>query len=169
MIQLKTNHAKLLVSTLLVTALIGCGGGESGGDDSGQNSGGPQVEQRVVVRTETSVGGAVIPESASVELGKKTVFTVLPDAGFKVDTVVGCDSADWRLPNKNELASIVEYRCYQPAINNRQFPNTSGWYWSSSPDADNSGYVWFVNFVSGDVFSRSKAAINVVRLVRAGQ
>ncbi|MBE4603858.1 DUF1566 domain-containing protein [Vibrio navarrensis] len=93
MIQLKTNHAKVLISTLLVTALIGCGGGESGGDDSGQNSGEPQVEQRVVVRTETSVGGAVIPESASVELGKKTVFTVLPDAGFKVDTVVGCDSA----------------------------------------------------------------------------
>ncbi|MBE3653997.1 DUF1566 domain-containing protein [Vibrio navarrensis] len=64
------------------------------------------------------------------------------------------------MPNKNELASIVEYRCYQPAINNQQFPNTSGWYWSSSPDADNSGYVWFVNFVSGDIFSRSKAAIN---------
>ncbi|MBE3653998.1 hypothetical protein BOO93_15245 [Vibrio navarrensis] len=93
MIQLKTNHTKLLVSTLLVTALIGCGGGESGGDYSGQNSGEPQVEQRVVVRTETSVGGAVIPESASVELGKKTVFTVLPNAGFKVDTVVGFDSA----------------------------------------------------------------------------
>ncbi|KJR21266.1 hypothetical protein BOO91_13995 [Vibrio navarrensis] len=77
--------------------------------------------------------------------------------------------SDWRLPNKNELASIVEYRCFGPAINNQQFPNTSGWYWSSSPDADNSGYAWFVNFVSGDVFSRGKATSNVVRLVRAEQ
>lgn len=91
---LSNNLVKsLLFASLLTPTLYGCGGGESGGDDSGQNSGEPQVEQRIVVRTETSVGGVVMPESAAVELGKKTVFTVLPDAGFKVDTVVGCDSA----------------------------------------------------------------------------
>ncbi|NVC62385.1 DUF1566 domain-containing protein [Vibrio sp. 05-20-BW147] len=93
-VMLSNNLFKsLLFASLLPPTLYGCGGGESGGDDSGQNSGEPQVEQRIVVRTETSVGGVVMPESAAVELGKKTVFTVLPDAGFKVDTVVGCDSA----------------------------------------------------------------------------
>jgi len=76
--------------------------------------------------------------------------------------------SDWRLPNKNELASIVEYRCYQPAINNQQFPNTpSAWYWSSSPGANESGNAWDVSFDGGSVYSRNKYDSSHVRLVRA--
>lgn len=75
--------------------------------------------------------------------------------------------SDWRLPNKNELASIVEYRCYQPAINNQMFPNTTpGWYWSSSPDANFSGYARFVNFNDGGGSSSGKGYNYPVRLVR---
>ncbi|MCO7069406.1 DUF1566 domain-containing protein [Vibrio cholerae] len=78
--------------------------------------------------------------------------------------------SDWRLPNKNELASIVEYRCYQPAINHQQFPNTpSAWYWSSSPDAYNSDDAWYVYFNVGYVGSYDKSDNGHVRLVRAGQ
>lgn len=78
--------------------------------------------------------------------------------------------SDWRLPNKNELASIVEYRCYQPAINNQMFPNTpSDWYWSSSPDASNGYGAWYVNFGNGYVNDNYKGYYFHVRLVRAGQ
>ncbi|MCX9460504.1 Lcl C-terminal domain-containing protein [Vibrio cholerae] len=76
--------------------------------------------------------------------------------------------SDWRLPNKNELASIVEYRCYQPTINNQQFPHTpSAWYWSSSPDARGGFFAWLVYFFSGGV-GRDYADYNDVhvRLVR---
>lgn len=80
---------------------------------------------------------------------------------------------DWRLPNKNELASIVEHRCYQPAINNQQFPNTpSDGYWSSSPYASTSSNAWAVFFEQGLIFSSHKDYSNhgtLVRLVRAGQ
>lgn len=31
-------------------------------------------------------------------------------------------SSLWRLPNKNELASLIEWHCYDPAINNRILP-----------------------------------------------
>ncbi|HNG61856.1 MAG TPA: DUF1566 domain-containing protein, partial [Cellvibrionaceae bacterium] len=41
---------------------------------------------------------------------------------------------NWRLPNKKELASILELSCSQPAINSRLFPNTAaGRYWTSTP------------------------------------
>ena len=41
---------------------------------------------------------------------------------------------DWRVPSVKELASIVEYRCESPAINDSIFPDTdSALYWSSTP------------------------------------
>ncbi|MBE3670638.1 hypothetical protein BOO25_17065 [Vibrio navarrensis] len=91
MIQLKTNHAKVLISTLLVTALIGCGGGESGGDDSGQNSGEPQVEQRATLSAIASKGGAISPEQVTVEKGESVTFTVTADEGFELSRIAGCD------------------------------------------------------------------------------
>jgi hypothetical protein len=76
----------------------------------------------------------------------------------------------WRLPNKNELASLVEQRCYDPAINERYFPNTpSSWFWSSSPDAGFSGHAWSVYFYGGNVVNFNKSITKYVRLVRAGQ
>jgi len=54
---------------------------------------------------------------------------------------------DWRLPNRKELKSIVERRCYSPAINAVLFPNTpSDWFWSASPYAYDSGNAWPVSF-----------------------
>jgi len=79
--------------------------------------------------------------------------------------------SDWRLPNKNELASIVEYRCFRPAINSQAFPNTpSAWYWSSSPYAYFSNLAWYVHFYFGDVgYGGKDSYFSRVRLVRAGQ
>ncbi len=79
---------------------------------------------------------------------------------------------DWRLPNKNELASIVEQRCHNPAINTAIFPATpSDWFWSSSPYAGASYSAWYVNFGNGYVGDVGKHNYDYyrVRLVRAGQ
>lgn len=75
----------------------------------------------------------------------------------------------WRLPNKNELASLIERRCYDPAINARFFPNTPvGSYRSSSPSAY-SGAAWYVDFDYGGVHdSFHKVVAGYVRLVRGG-
>ncbi len=79
-------------------------------------------------------------------------------------------SSLWRLPNKNELASLVEQRCYDPAINSRFFPNTpSSWFWSSSPNADSPSDAWSVYFSSGYVEYYYKYYAAYVRLVRGGQ
>ena len=76
----------------------------------------------------------------------------------------------WRLPNKKELASLVEWRCVDPAINARFFPNTpAAWFWSSSPVANRSDCAWRVTFYGGHVDYGVKDDARYVRLVRGGQ
>lgn len=77
--------------------------------------------------------------------------------------------ADWRLPNRNELASLVENSCYSLAINMTTFPNTRVDYWSASPDASYSDSAWRVSFFDGGVSSNVKSNAFYVRLVRGGQ
>jgi len=77
---------------------------------------------------------------------------------------------DWRLPNKNELASIVEQACFSPAINIIAFPNTpASNVWPSSPSAYGSLGAWLVSFYNGQVSLNNKAYSFHVRLVRGGQ
>jgi VCBS repeat-containing protein len=75
---------------------------------------------------------------------------------------------DWRLPNKNELASIVEERCWSPAANQAIFPATpSRNFWSSSPNQENEEAAWMVSFDFGEIVSSLKWAPAPVRLLRA--
>lgn len=76
----------------------------------------------------------------------------------------------WRLPNKNELASLVERRCHAPAINERFFPNTptGKWLWSSSLRAEFHFDVWIVRFHYGEVYINGATGRGHVRLVRTG-
>ena len=81
---------------------------------------------------------------------------------------------DWRLPNINELQSIAELSCYQPAINESVFFNTpSENYWSSSsrhpsPGSNvTSGFNGLLNFKYGNVdFGTDREYQYKVRLVR---
>ncbi len=78
--------------------------------------------------------------------------------------------SDWRLPNKNELLSIVDRSKYNPAINGA-FKNvtTSSDYWSSTTYAGYTSLAWYVNFYDGDTNDCNKDYSLYVRCVRAGQ
>jgi hypothetical protein len=61
---------------------------------------------------------------------------------------------DWRLPNINELLSIVDYGRAQPAINTYYFPNTAtdDQYWSSSTlycGPLQANWAWVVEYAIG--------------------
>lgn len=78
--------------------------------------------------------------------------------------LAGCD--DWRLPNRNELQSIVDYGRRDPSINSI-FPNTvSAHYWSSTSNVSSPNNAWLVNFYFGFVESGSKSNNSYVRAVR---
>ena len=77
--------------------------------------------------------------------------------------------SDWRLPNLNELTSLVDDTKYNPAIN-EVFQNAgSNNYWSSTSYSDNNEDAWLVYFSSGDQNFSNKYNNNYVRCVRAGQ
>ena len=76
---------------------------------------------------------------------------------------------DWRVPNQNELLSIVEYGTYNPAINLTLFPNThSDHFLSSSPYRHSQ---WIVDFSNGQggFYDDTYDSNNSVRLVRGGE
>lgn len=74
---------------------------------------------------------------------------------------------DWRLPNKNELASIVERRCFAPAIEATVFPNTPvNSFWSNTPNYFNVSFAWAVNFDLGEHTTTRRSNLLAVRLVR---
>ncbi|WP_069472838.1 Lcl C-terminal domain-containing protein [Candidatus Marithrix sp. Canyon 246] len=88
---------------------------------------------------------------------------------------------DWRLPTIQELASLVHYGYYNPAISN--FAGDSQWqtgvigfsgvqtndYWSSSTSANYTTFAWYLYLFNGNVYSSIKADAHYVWPVRGGQ
>ena len=87
---------------------------------------------------------------------------------------------DWRLPNKKELLSIVDYTTTHPALSSA-FQNTNSgdgsfWpsyaYWSSTIYAGDNNlhqYAWAVDFYHGFTIGDYRTDNNSVRCIRAGQ
>ncbi len=76
---------------------------------------------------------------------------------------------DWRLPNRNELQSIMDYSRYGPSVD-PAFPlirPSSNW--SSNTNAANPTSAWIVNFYNGDVSTIGKQNESYVHAVRGGQ
>ncbi len=76
--------------------------------------------------------------------------------------------SDWRLPNKNELLSIVDRSKYDPAINSAFKNTTSYYYWSSTTFASDTSRALDVGFDYGDTDGNNKSYSYSVRCVRDG-
>ena len=86
-----------------------------------------------------------------------------------------CGFSDWRLPNVNELESLVNREVTNQAafLNDQFFDDVQAFtYWSSSSSADNAANAWTVSMNNGSVLAGDKADKSNsyhVWPVRAGQ
>ena len=72
------------------------------------------------------------------------------------------------MPNRNELASLVNRRCEAPAIQRTAFPGTpSASFWTATPAF--AGFAWYVDFTDGSIGPGGSTGDRVLRLVRGGQ
>jgi len=81
---------------------------------------------------------------------------------------------DWRLPNRNELQSLVNIQQPNMAtwLNAQGFANVqSNYYWSSSSFANRTNQAWMMNMIDGSVgfYGSNKAGNCYVWPVRGGQ
>lgn len=77
--------------------------------------------------------------------------------------------ADWRMPTREELQTILDLSKYRPAIDGDAFPGTaSDWYWTSTPCAWSSDRAWIVYFDGGVVSGNNRGSGAFVRAVRGG-
>ncbi len=74
---------------------------------------------------------------------------------------------NWRLPNRNELLTLVDLGKFNPAIDTTIFPATvSGNYWSSTTYCVIPSGAWFVYFGDGYTYYGDKDNVYYVRCVR---
>jgi len=80
---------------------------------------------------------------------------------------------DWRVPNRNELGSLIDRGCRSPAMNSSVFPlgvtfASSGPTWSST--SSDGAFAWVVNLGTGSI-EEAVATWDyyLLRLVRGGQ
>jgi len=85
-----------------------------------------------------------------------------------VNAAVLCGRTDWRVPNRAELLSLVDYgAAAPPLIDGGFFPNSDAEpFWSTLPAGIDGS--WSVDFASGDARSDHQSANHSLRLVRGG-
>jgi hypothetical protein len=76
-------------------------------------------------------------------------------------------TSKWKLPNNNQLISLVNRTCFSPEINRYWFPSSpKGWTWSSKSVSSFDKYAWVVGFSYGYYYAINKEIPAFVRLVR---
>ena len=77
--------------------------------------------------------------------------------------------SDWRLPNKDELRSIIDYGRTNPAVDTFFFPNCQvAFYWTSVPYMMQPPFVWGIFFGLGSGIPYTPSSLQCVRAVRGG-
>ncbi len=118
----------------------------------------------------------VVKDSVTGLMWQKTYKDGVKKFANALSTCENLDYAgftDWRLPNKNELATLADYGKYHPASVFPDMPNrsfrTSTSDAKKSPTTDDWKNAWYVTFYDGIVNFAGKSNSDIVRCVRRGE
>jgi hypothetical protein len=79
-------------------------------------------------------------------------------------------SDGWRVPTRDELATLVSPTCKRPSINEEVFVDMDLrklWYWTSSTSDEY--LAWLVNFADGQFANYDRSDVGALRFVRTGK
>ncbi len=98
----------------------------------------------------------------------ETVQVTWQSALYYVKTLNTGGHTDWRLPNVNELRSLVDYSQTEPSLpQGHPFTDVvASFYWSSTASTNGTGGAWGVDFGNGSVNKGKNADGYYVRAVR---
>jgi hypothetical protein len=105
----------------------------------------------------TKDGDAPGPGACNPGITMNTTDALTYVACLNINAYAG--HTDWRLPNVNELASLVNRGAQSPEtgaswLNSQGFTNVKpAWYRSSTTNASDTSYAWVVNIGNGNIFS----------------
>jgi hypothetical protein len=136
---------------------------------------GGKVPRDAVRNYAVSAGGDVVLDMDSGLSWQRTVTATLY---LPADAVTYCASlsldgcSQWRLPERVELATLIDHTFASPAIDPTAFPATpiDTLHWTASP-ATSSGNQWAINFANGNTFwdvTTSSYHVRCVHSERAG-
>ena len=120
--------------------------------------------------TQTIGGDEVVKDSLTGLMWQKTYKDGVKKFADALSTCENLDYAgftDWRLPNKNELASIANYAKYRPASDFPDMPNRS--FRTSTTDTKSSKNAWYILFSESGINFGGKSNSDIVRCVRRGE
>jgi hypothetical protein len=124
------------------------------------------------------LSGSVYDLSTGLVWQSQTTLSKSWDSAISYCNTLSQDGLEWRLPNKNELLSLMDYsKSGNLLIDESSFPNSQITYWSSTHDllpvsGSNQNLKWIVNFHYTDSngavldgYSKNKTELNSVRCV----
>jgi len=117
--------------------------------------------------TQTISGKVVVTDSKTGLMWQKeyAILKTWQQALKYCEDLTYAGYSDWRLPNKNELSSLINYE--KSGSPSSYFPDMpDSFFWSSSTYVGNANNAWSVDFSNGGVYNHSKTHSSDVRCVR---